>query len=129
MKTVYLDHAATTSVRDEVLEAMLPYFKDSFGNASSVHSFGREAKKALDTARETVAEILNADFNEIIFTSGGTESNNLALKGAAHRYKQRGTHLITSAIEHPAVLNPMKELEKEGFTVTYLPVNEQGIVS
>lgn len=129
MKTVYLDHAATTSVRDEVLEAMLPYFKDSFGNASSVHSFGREAKKALDTARETVAEILNADFNEIIFTSGGTESNNLAIKGAAHQYKQRGTHLITSAIEHPAVLNPMKELEKEGFTVTYLPVNEQGIVS
>lgn len=129
MKTVYLDHAATTSVRDEVLEAMLPYFKDSFGNASSVHSFGREAKKALDTARETVAEILNADFNEIIFTSGGTESNNLAIKGVAHQYKQRGTHLITSAIEHPAVLNPMKELEKEGFTVTYLPVNEQGIVS
>ena len=129
MKTVYLDHAATTSVRDEVLEAMLPYFKDSFGNASSVHSFGREAKKALDTARETVAEILNADFNEIIFTSGGTESNNLAIKGVAHQYKQRGMHLITSAIEHPAVLNPMKELEKEGFTVTYLPVNEQGIVS
>lgn len=129
MKTVYLDHAATTSVRDEVVEAMLPYFKDSFGNASSVHSFGREAKKALDTARETVAEILNADFNEIIFTSGGTESNNLAIKGVAHQYKQRGMHLITSAIEHPAVLNPMKELEKEGFTVTYLPVNEQGIVS
>ncbi|HHT36459.1 MAG: cysteine desulfurase NifS [Candidatus Wallacebacter cryptica] len=129
MKTVYLDHAATTPIRDEVLEAMLPYLKEQYGNASSVHRFGREAKKALDQARETVAEVLNADFNEIIFTSGGTESNNLAIKGAAQANRKRGNHIITSCIEHPAVLNPMKELEKDGFEVTYLPVSEEGLVS
>ena len=93
MKTVYLDHAATTPIRDEVLEAMLPYLKEQYGNASSVHRFGREAKKALDQARETVAEVLNADFNEIIFTSGGIESNNLAIKGAAQA-NRRGNHII-----------------------------------
>ena len=129
MKTVYLDHAATTPIRDEVLEAMLPYLKEQYGNASSVHRFGREAKKALDQARETVAEVLNAGFNEIIFTSGGTESNNLAIKGAAQANRKRGNHIITSCIEHPAVLNPMKELEKDGFEVTYLPVSEEGLVS
>ena len=129
MKTVYLDHAATTPIRDEVLEAMLPYLKEQYGNASSVHRFGREAKKALDQARETVAEVLNADFNEIIFTSGGTESNNLAIKGAAQANRKRGNHIITSCIEHPAVLNPMKELEKDGFEVTYLPVSDEGLVS
>jgi cysteine desulfurase len=129
VKTVYLDHAATTPIRDEVLEAMLPYLKEQYGNASSVHRFGREAKKALDQARETVAEVLNADFDEIIFTSGGTESNNLAIKGAAQANRKRGNHIITSCIEHPAVLNPMKELEKDGFEVTYLPVSEEGLVS
>ena len=129
MNAVYLDHAATTPMRDEVIEAMLPYFKEKFGNASSVYSFGREARKALDQARQAVAETINADFNEIVFTGGGSESDNLAIKGAAWEYRHKGRHLITSSIEHHAVLHPMQQLEKEGFTVTYLPVDDQGLVS
>lgn len=129
MNAVYLDHAATTPVREEVIEAMLPYFKDKFGNASSVYSFGREARKALDQARQTVAEVLNADFNEIVFTGGGSEADNLAIKGAAWEYRNKGRHLITSSIEHHAVLHPMQQLEKEGFEVTYLPVDDQGLIS
>jgi len=129
MNAVYLDHAATTPVREEVIEAMLPYFKDKFGNASSVYSFGREARKALDQARQTVAEVLNADFNEIVFTGGGSEADNLAIKGAAWEYRNKGRHLITSSIEHHAVLHPMQQLEREGFEVTYLPVDDQGLIS
>lgn len=129
MKAVYLDHAATTPMRDEVIEAMMPYFKEKFGNASSVYSFGREARKALDEARQATAGIINADFNEIIFTGGGSEANNLAIKGAAWEYRHKGKHLITSSIEHHAVLHPMQQLEKEGFEVTYLPVDDQGLVS
>ncbi|MGB4267345.1 MAG: cysteine desulfurase NifS, partial [Limnochordia bacterium] len=125
----YLDHAATTPMRDEVIEAMMPYFKEKFGNASSVYSFGREARKALDEARQATAGIINADFNEIIFTGGGSEANNLAIKGAAWEYRHKGKHLITSSIEHHAVLHPMQQLEKEGFEVTYLPVDDQGLVS
>ena len=129
MKAVYLDHAATTPMRDEVIEAMMPYFKEKFGNASSVYSLGREARKALDEARQATAGIINADFNEIIFTGGGSEANNLAIKGAAWEYRHKGKHLITSSIEHHAVLHPMQQLEKEGFEVTYLPVDDQGLVS
>lgn len=129
MKAVYLDHAATTPMRDEVIETMMPYFKEKFGNASSVYSFGREARKALDEARQATAGIINADFNEIIFTGGGSEANNLAIKGAAWEYRHKGKHLITSSIEHHAVLHPMQQLEKEGFEVTYLPVDDQGLVS
>jgi len=129
MKAVYLDHAATTPMRDEVIEAMMPYFKEKFGNASSIYSFGREARKALDEARQATAGIINADFNEIIFTGGGSEANNLAIKGAAWEYRHKGKHLITSSIEHHAVLHPMQQLEKEGFEVTYLPVDDQGLVS
>ncbi|MDI9420529.1 MAG: cysteine desulfurase NifS [Firmicutes bacterium] len=129
MKVVYLDHAATTPVRAEVIEAMLPYFRDKFGNASSVYGFGREARKALDDARQKTADILNAGFNEIVFTGGGSEANNLAIKGAAWEYRHKGGHIITSGIEHHAVLHPMQQLEKEGYEVTYLPVDDQGLIS
>ena len=129
MKPIYLDHAATTPIRAEVLEAMMPYLTEQFGNASTVYSWGREARKALDQARQTVADVIGADFNEIIFTSGGSEADNLAIKGAAWEYSHKGKHIITSCIEHPAVLNTMKRLEQEGFEVTYLPVSPEGIVS
>jgi len=129
VKPIYLDHAATTPIRAEVLEAMMPYLTEQFGNASTVYSWGREARKALDQARQTVADVIGADFNEIIFTSGGSEADNLAIKGAAWEYSHKGKHIITSCIEHPAVLNTMKRLEQEGFEVTYLPVSPEGIVS
>lgn len=127
-KRIYLDYAATSPVRPEVIKAMMPYFTQKFGNASSLHSYGREAAAALRQSRESIAEIINADFKEVVFTSGGTESDNLAIKGAAYANKQKGNHLITSAIEHPAVLNAMKQLETEGFRVTYLPVDKFGSV-
>ncbi len=123
-----MDHAATSPVAPEVLSAMKPYFLKSFGNASSLHKFGREAKKALDESRTTIAGALNADPEEVIFTSGGSESDNLALVGAARANKSKGNHIITSAIEHPAVLNTCKYLEKQGFKVTYAPVSRGGIV-
>lgn len=123
-----MDHSATTPVAAEVLEAMLPYFKELFGNASSLHSFGLEAKEALESAREKVAKLLGARPEEIIFTSGGTESDNLALKGIAYRNRDKGKHIITTAIEHPAVLEVCRKLEKEEFEVTYLPVTEDGLV-
>ncbi len=128
MRKVYLDHNATTPVRPEVLQAMLPYFSEKFGNASSIYGSGQEAKVALEEAREKVAEILGASASEIFFTSGGTESDNLALKGTAFGNGKRGKHIITSKIEHPAVLESCKFLEKEGFEVTYLPVDSQGFV-
>jgi cysteine desulfurase len=122
-----MDHSATTPVREEVVEAMVPYFSEEFGNASSPHSFGQRARTALEEARATVAGHLGADPGEIILTSGGTESDNLAIKGIA-RTAGRG-HIITSSIEHPAVLNTVATLEKEGFTATRLPVDEHGLVS
>lgn len=123
---VYLDHAATTPVDEEVLKAMEEFFNKKFGNASSLHSWGREAREALEESREKVAKLINADANEIIFTGSGTESDNLAIKGIA--YKQGKGHIITSRIEHPAVLETCKYLEKKGFDVTYLPVDKYGLV-
>ena len=129
MKRIYLDHAATTPVDPLVLEAMLPYFTESFGNPSSIHSFGRENRKAIDEARSMIAaEIGAAAPNEIIFTGSGSESDNMAIKGIATAYRERGDHLITSAIEHHAVYDSFKYLEQQGFKVTYLPVNSEGLV-
>ncbi len=128
MKRIYFDHAATTPVHPEVLEAMLPYFQDCFGNPSSLHSFGQEAARACQQAREEVARLLNAEEREIIFTSSGTESDNLALRGVAHKFKSRGNHIITSRIEHHAVEYTCRALEHEGYDVTYLPVDSQGLV-
>ena len=125
-----MDHSATTPVAPEVLEAMLPYFSEKFGNASSLHSFGLEAKEALEDSREKVADLLGAQPEEIIFTSGGTESDNLALKGIGYRSKEKGkgNHIITSSIEHPAILETCRKLETQGFEVTYLPVTKDGLV-
>ncbi len=127
MKRVYLDHAATSPVRREVVEAMLPHFSETMGNASSLHMFGQRAKRALEEARQCVARALGAHPKEIYFTSGGTESNNLAIKGVARANGDRGRHLITSAIEHHAVLNALHHLETQGYEVTYLLVDGQGI--
>ncbi len=129
MRKVYLDNNATTRMREEVLEAMLPYYKDIYGNASSVHEFGRVARRGIDDAREKVARLLGAASpEEIIFTSGGTEADNFAVKGVAHALKSKGNHIITSSIEHQAVLNTCKFLEKEGYEVTYLKVDKDGVV-
>jgi cysteine desulfurase len=127
-RLIYMDHAATTSVKPEVMEAMLPYFHDRFGNPSSIYSIAREAKKVVESARETVARALGAEPGEIYFTSGGTESDNWALKGIAYANRKKGDHIITSAIEHHAVLYPAQYLEKQGFPVTYLPVDASGLV-
>lgn len=129
MKRIYFDHNATTQVRQEVIEAMLPYFNQYFGNPSSIHSFGREAADAMEKARKDITDFFHASPDEIYFTSGGTESDNWALKGVAYANKSKGNHIITSSIEHHAVLNPCKQLEKEGFVVTYLDVDENGLVS
>ena len=123
-----MDHSATTPVAAEVLEAMLPYFSQRFGNASSLHGFGREAKEALEESRQRVARLLNAHPREIVFTSGGTESDNLALRGIAYKNRNSGRHIITSQIEHPAILETCRSLEQEGFSVTYLPVNREGLI-
>ena len=123
-----MDHSATTPVTAEVLEAMLPYFSQRFGNASSLHGFGREAKEALEESRQRVARLLNAHPGEIVFTSGGTESDNLALRGIAYKNRNSGRHIITSQIEHPAILETCRSLEQEGFSVTYLPVNREGLI-
>lgn len=128
MKRIYMDHAATTPLAPEVLEAMNPYFTDFYGNASSLHSFGREAKEAIEDARRKIAELINAEPSEIYFTSGGTESDNLALKGIVWRNKKKGRHIITSSVEHPAILEVCKTLAKQGFEVTYLPVTKEGLV-
>jgi len=129
MEKVYLDHNATTPLDPFVLEAMLPYYKDIFGNASSIHEPGRLARKGIDEARVKVASLLGAkDPDEIIFTGSGTESDNYAIKGAAAALKSRGNHIITSSIEHQAVLNTCKFLENSGWRVTYLPVDKFGVV-
>jgi len=128
-KTIYLDHAATTFVKEEVLKEMLPYFTEDFGNASTVYSLGQKCKLALDNARERTANSLGCEANEIYFTASGSEADNWAIKGAARANKKKGNHIITSAIEHHAVLHTCKALEKEGFEVTYLPVDEYGLVS
>ena len=128
-KFIYFDHAATTPVKDEVLKAMLPYFTEDYGNASTVYQLGQKSRAALDEARAKVAGILNCKPNEIFFTGSGSEADNWAIKGAAHANRAKGNHIITSAIEHHAVLHTCKALEKEGFEVTYLPVDEYGRVS
>ena len=126
---VYLDNAATTRVRPEAIEEMLPYFTDYYGNASSVHMYGQEAKKGLDIARERIAKALGAEANEIIFTAGGTESDNTVIFGVAKKYAHKGKHIITTAIEHHAVLHACEQLEHEGYRITYLPVDEYGRVT
>ncbi len=127
-RIIYLDHAATTPVRPEVLEAMLPYFSGKFGNSSSIYSLAQEARKALDESRLSVARILNCRPNEVIFTSGGSESDNTAVKGVALASQQWGNHIVTTAIEHHGVLHTCQFLEKFGFEITYLPVDADGLV-
>ena len=129
MKRIYMDNAATTRVTAPVLEAMLPYLTEVYGNPSSVHGFGRDAKKALENARRQVAAVLKCEPGEIYFTGCGTESDNWAIRGAAYAKKAKGNHIITSAVEHHAVLHTCQQLEREGFEVTYLPVDEFGRVS
>ena len=129
MERIYLDNAATTRVRPEVAEAVLPAMTETYGNASSVHSFGREAKKAMEKARAQVAAAIGAKKEEIYFTAGGSEADNWAIKGAAHALRRKGLHIITTSIEHHAVLHTCQALEKEGFEVTYLPVDEYGLVT
>ncbi|HJV44264.1 MAG TPA: cysteine desulfurase family protein [Bacillota bacterium] len=129
MKDIYFDHAATTPVHPQVLEEMNPFFQNAFGNPSSVHRFGREVKTAIDSARDAIALSLHTTSNQIIFTSGGTEADNMVLFGIALANRDRGNHIITSSIEHHAVLHSCEYLEKMGFEVTYLPVDQTGKVS
>ena len=128
MENVYFDNAATTRLDDEVLETMMPYLKEHYGNASSIYKLGRESKKAVEESREKIANILNCKPNEIYFTAGGSESDNTAIKGIARANRKKGNHIITSKIEHPAILETCKGLEKEGFEVSYISVDENGIV-
>jgi len=126
---IYMDNAATTQVRQEVLDEMIPYFMDKYGNASSIFSLGSLSKVAIEKSREQIAKILNANKEEIYFTSGGSESDNWAIKGIAYNNREKGNHIITSKIEHPAVLNTCHELEKQGFKITYLDVDKDGIIN
>ncbi|NFD77623.1 cysteine desulfurase NifS [Clostridium botulinum] len=128
-KQVYMDYSATTYTKPEVLEEMLPFFTENFGNPSSLYSFSDKTKKAVNLARERVSKALNAEKNEIFFTSGGSEADNWALKGIAYANKKKGNHIITTKIEHHAILHTAQFLKKEGFKVTYLPVDEEGFVS
>ena len=127
-KLIYMDHAATTPVRPEVMEAMLPYFGESYGNPSSIYTLAQEGRKGLDDAREAVAGALGARMSQVVFTSGGTESDNTAIKGAAFALRSTGNHIITSSIEHHAVLHTCHQLEQFGFEVTYLPVDQHGML-
>ena len=126
-KRIYMDHAATTRVDPTVVDAMLPYFTQHFGNASSLHAFGRDAYNAMETARSNVAKLVGAEKDEVIFTAGGTESDNMAVKGIAFRNRSKGKHIITSKIEHPAIMETCSYLETVGFRVTYLPVDSSGL--
>ena len=129
MRKVYLDNAATTALSPRVLEAMLPYFTQYYGNPSSVHAFGREAKQGLDKARDQVAKALHCEPSEVIFTGCGTESDNTVLLGVAQRYGDKGKHIITTNVEHHAILHTCEYLEKQGYSVTYLPVDQDGLVT
>ncbi len=124
---IYLDNAASTPVHEKVIEEMIPYFKEQYGNPSSIHKYGRLANIAIQNARKRIASLINAESSEILITSGGTESNNTALYGIVHHSK--GKHIITSSIEHDAILEPCKRLEEEGFQITYLPVDKYGLVN
>lgn len=128
-KRIYLDHAATTYTSKEVLNEMLPFFTEHFGNPSSVHQFGREVKKSIDVARDRVAKAIGALPEEIYFTAGGSEADNLAIKGVAYANKSKGNHIITTKIEHPAVIETCEQLEKEGFEVTFLDVDHYGLIN
>src|SRR5213592_2354454 len=127
-RKIYLDHSATTPVDPRVVEAMMPYLTEQFGNASSVHFYGQEARAAVDRARREVAALINARPNEVVFTSGGTEANNLAIRGLCEAVEGYGRHIITSQIEHPSVRGMCDTLEKRGWEVTRLPVYNQGIL-
>ena len=124
---IYLDNAASTPVHEQVFHEMIPFFQDQFGNPSSIHRYGRFAQRAIQNARKQIAHLINSEPNEILLTSGGTESNNTALFGLAHATK--GNHIVTSSIEHEAILEPCKKLEKEGFEITYIPVDNSGLVN
>lgn len=129
MRRIYLDNAATTAVHPKVVEAMLPFLTELYGNASSIHWYGQQSKKAVSKARRQVAELISADENEIVFTSGGTEADNLAVIGVAEAHAEWGRHVVTSTIEHPAVLKSCSELEARGWNVTYVPVSTGGVVA
>ncbi len=129
MKRIYLDHNSTTPLHPEVLEAILPYYKEAFGNPSTIYSFGQETRKATDEARDKVANLIGASPEEIIFTSGGTEADNLALKGVAAALEKKGKHIVASSIEHHAVLSTLKYLEKRGYKVSFLPVDEYSFLN
>ncbi|KNY26252.1 cysteine desulfurase NifS [Pseudobacteroides cellulosolvens] len=128
-KLIYMDHAATTYVKPQVVEAMLPFFTEKFGNASSIYTIGRESKKAIEESREKVSDAIGAQAREIFFTGSGTEADNWAIKGVAYANKSKGNHIITTNIEHHAVLHTCQYLENDGFEVTYLPVDENGLVT
>ena len=129
MKTVYFDNASTTKIKSEVLNEMLPYLSTNYGNASSLYKIGKDSKNAIEYARKQVASLINCNPNEIYFTSCGTESDNTALKGFAYANKNKGNHIITSKIEHPAILETCKFLETQGFDVTYISVNSDGFIN
>ena len=129
MKSIYFDNAATTKLDEQVLQAMLPYLKANYGNASTIYKLGRDAKIAIEDSRGKIAIVLNCKPSEIYFTSGGSESDNTAIKGIARANRAKGNHIITSKIEHPAVLETCKDLEKEGFEVTYISANENGFIN
>ncbi len=129
MRRIYLDHMSGMPIDKRVLDVMRPYLDTHYGNPSSTHGFGNEARQVIDDARNKVATLVGAESKEILFTSGGTESNNLAIKGVAYRNKNKGNHIITSSIEHMSVINPCKDLSKQGFNVTYLPVDPYGTVN
>lgn len=129
MKIRYFDNGATTRVKQEVLDEMLPFFKENYGNPSSLYSIGRISKKAIEEARKRVAKLINCNTNEIYFTGCGSESDNMAIKGIAYANMKKGRHIITSSIEHPAVLHTCETLERQGFKVTYLRVNKQGFIN
>jgi len=128
MNIIYFDNSATTKIKTEVLNEMMPFLTTDYGNASSLYSIGRKSKKAIEKARNQVAKLINCNHNEIFFTAGGSESDNIALKGFAYANREKGNHIITSKIEHPAILETCKKLEKEGFEVSYINVDENGFI-